>query len=305
MSSTESTPASYQPTNSEATESRTEEHITNGPPLTYLNSRGILMLGIYLGLSSLLLLYLMTAFWPQLREEQGAPAAGADCADKVTLFAFCFPVPQDTRLHVIVLLGGAIGSMVHALKSFIAYTGNRRFIASWLWWYVLRAPLGAMLALIFYLAIRGGLLALGAQSKVAGLGVFAVAAIATLVGLFTEQATNKLKEVFDALFTTSRPDEMADKLTETPVPELTELGRTSLLVGTSDLSLTVRGRGFVPASQARLDGQARGTEFKSGTQLVVTLTPKDVETAGERKLTVFNPPPGGGESKPLTITVTS
>lgn len=71
------------------------------------------------------------------------------------------------------------------------------------------------LALIFYFVIRGGLLA--ASSTVQEVSLFGTMAVAGLVGMFSKQATDKLREVFDNLFATKKgkgDDQREDKLGE-------------------------------------------------------------------------------------------
>ena len=111
------------------------------------------------------------------------------------------------------LCTGALGSYVHAATSFASYVGNRRLMLSWAWWYVLRPFIGMALALIFYFVVRGGLLSTGAAAT--DVSVFGVAAVAGLVGMFSKQATDKLRELFDNLFRTEKgegDDARADKL---------------------------------------------------------------------------------------------
>ena len=67
-----------------------------------------------------------------------------------------FQPTLEVRLILLVLLVGAIGSYVHSTSSIVDYLGNRTFISSWVWWYLLRPFIGMMLALIFYFVFRGG-----------------------------------------------------------------------------------------------------------------------------------------------------
>lgn len=123
------------------------------------------------------------------------------------------PIGDDARLLLIVLATGALGSCVHAATSFASYVGNRRLVLSWAWWYLLRPFIGGALALIFYFVLRGGLLATAASAS--DMSPFGIAAMAGLAGMFSKQATDKLREVFDNLFRTAEgqgDDARADKL---------------------------------------------------------------------------------------------
>jgi hypothetical protein len=122
-------------------------------------------------------------------------------------------IGDDARLILIVLFTGALGSCVHAATSFASFVGNRRLVLSWAWWYLLRPFIGAALALIFYFVLRGGLLATAASAS--DMSPFGIAAMAGLAGMFSKQATDKLREVFDNLFRTAEgqgDDARADKL---------------------------------------------------------------------------------------------
>jgi len=125
--------------------------------------------------------------------------------------------PDEAQLLLLVVLAAALGSYVHATTSFVTFTGNRRFVDSWAWWYVLRPPIGISLALVFYLVIRGGLLLFSDQSHVDMGDLYALTGIAGLVGLCSKQASDKLRELFDVLFRTQPgkgDDARADKLGE-------------------------------------------------------------------------------------------
>ncbi|HVO89818.1 MAG TPA: hypothetical protein VMV45_14850, partial [Casimicrobiaceae bacterium] len=111
----------------------------------------------------------------------------------------------DVRLILLVLCAGALGSFIHAGTSFVDYIGNRAFVRSWLWWYLLRPFIGAVLALLIYFVIRGGFvtgtgLPAEAASAASFINPFGIAALAGLSGLFSKQATDKLNEVFSTLF---------------------------------------------------------------------------------------------------------
>lgn len=119
-------------------------------------------------------------------------------------------MPREVNLLVLVLLFGALGSFVHVAKSFASFAGNRALVASWLWWYLLQPVAGMALALLFYVAIRGGLFAPGSYSG--AVNPFGIAGVSGLVGMFSKQATDKLGEVFGAMFRTAADAQRNDKL---------------------------------------------------------------------------------------------
>jgi len=110
-------------------------------------------------------------------------------------------------------VAGALGSYIHLTTSFTDYLGNRQFVSSWKWWYVLRPFIGSALAVIVYCAVRGGLISGGAGAG--DLSPYGVTALAGLAGMFSKQATDKLKEVFEDLFKAEKPPR-ADPLKPQP-----------------------------------------------------------------------------------------
>ena len=115
-------------------------------------------------------------------------------------------------------LAGALGSYVHLATSFADYAGNEKLTASWGWWYLVRPFIGMALAEVVYLTLRGGLLNAGANNT-AAISTYGVASVAALTGLFSKQATDKLREVFETLFRTEKKVERKDALTTTPPPK--------------------------------------------------------------------------------------
>ena len=118
------------------------------------------------------------------------------------------PQPRDSEGFVIsfVIVMGALGSVLHSIMSFTAYVGTREFVPSWSWWYYFRPFVGSMLALFFFFLIGLG--------KVGGatMSPMWLALVCGLVGLFSDKATRKLAEIFDAILGT-KTDTRGDKLT--------------------------------------------------------------------------------------------
>ncbi len=83
---------------------------------------------------------------------------------------------------VLALLMGAIGGYLPSAAAFAAHIGNRDFIASRGWWYLLRVLTGAGLALITYFVLRAGFLTSTAGAQVTD--AYGVAALSGIAGLF-------------------------------------------------------------------------------------------------------------------------
>jgi hypothetical protein len=101
---------------------------------------------------------------------------------------------------LLTLLFGLLGGSAHGLGSLMDFRGQRRLFRSWTLWYFMLPILGGIMAFIFYVAVRAGFITADATRSI---NVFGVAAISVLVGLFTDDATNKLAEVFRTMFKTA------------------------------------------------------------------------------------------------------
>lgn len=101
------------------------------------------------------------------------------------------------RLLLLVVLSGALGGLVHDMRSYIYFVGNRDLVNSWIAFYVVQPFLGGGLAALFYMVVRAGFFTGNNLSSANDFGFFATG---SLVGLFSEQALEKLKEVAATLF---------------------------------------------------------------------------------------------------------
>jgi hypothetical protein len=123
------------------------------------------------------------------------------------------------------------------------YAGNRALKWSWVAFYVLLVPVSALIAVVFYLVLRAALVS--TQGSTGGVSPYGVTAIAALVGLFSSQAAEKLKQVFETLLT--KPQTGRD---HTP-PNPASITAISPNHGPQGTSVTIRGRGLSGATEAR------------------------------------------------------
>ena len=91
--------------------------------------------------------------------------------------------------------------------------------------------------------------------------------------------------------------------TSNPAPAVASLSQNSVTAGTSGLSLTITGSGFIQGSIVQWNQSSRTTTFVSSTELQVALTPADLAVGGTAQIVVVSPGPGGGTSSPLTFTI--
>jgi len=129
----------------------------------------------------------------------------------------------ELRLVLLVLFTGAFGATIAALQSLGDYRGRKKLGASWAMFYIVRPPVGAGVALIIYLAVRGGFLA-GSDVDVGMTTPFGIVAVSALAGMFSDRAYQKLAEVARNLFSTDR-DTRGDTLGGPAIKTVT-LGRT-------------------------------------------------------------------------------
>lgn len=272
------------------------------------NMMQIWLMGLGLIFLALLLAYLLISLWPRNYPE--FPPAGLFSADGALkndaqcLGDWC-PGP-DARLLAMVMIAGGLGSFVHIAKSFGDFVGNERFMASWIWWYILKPFIGMILAVVLYLVIRGGFLTVSSSGAAAGgtvnINLYGLMGMACLAGMFAKQATDKLSELFDVLFKTSSKPKRGDAV-DNPVPTLIEAQPAVLDAQT--LYITLQGRNFIRGAVVQVNGANRETRLNDSTQLAVQLLPEDVAQGSSLSLVVVNPPPGGGASAPLMLPLTA
>jgi hypothetical protein len=174
------------------------------------------VVGIVLILSSLvalaaLLLYILIVLLPIPFGDATAPATGGTASPQMTgsepfdhdviLFGVTWKMSDEERMLILVITAGALGSLIHALRSAYWYVGNRNLVLSWVPKYLLLPFCGAILAVLFYFVVRGGFFAPRTSSM--HTSPYGFCALACLVGLFSEQAVLKLKQVAETVFMTT------------------------------------------------------------------------------------------------------
>jgi hypothetical protein len=205
---------------------------------------------------------------------------------------------QEERLLLIVLLAGALGSLLYTVGSFTKYAGIRKLVLSWVPWYILTPFVGAFLAAVFYLTIRGGFFS--SNASVSSTSPFGFAGLAALVGMFSRQATEKLRKIFDALFTTAPAGPEGVGTPAKPVL----LAVTGTITHGQAAHVTLTGSGFAKTSTAHIGAQELPTVWKSDTALEADLAANLVPAAGQTlTFTVVTPPPGGGTSDGKGVVV--
>lgn len=166
-----------------------------------MSRRAVCALGSALALLALFAFASILAVWP--------PVPATASSDTVIVCFGARTLPRETDLLLLALLFGCLGSFLHLAKSFATFAGNRALVASWTWWYCLQPFVGMGLAVVFYVAVRGGMFASAASA--ADVSPYGIAGVSGLVGMFSKQATDKLNEVFTTLFQTGADAGRSDK----------------------------------------------------------------------------------------------
>jgi hypothetical protein len=167
----------------------------------------IVLISLYLILLSILLAYGLIQFWPPF---QTADAPATDLENVAFLF-WQWSISYEMRLILVVIISGALGSLVHALRSLFWYVGNQAFKANWTLMYLMLPIVGMILSLIFFFILRGGLFA--PQTQIDAASPYGFAGLAALIGMFSNRAALKLQEIIDFVMKTTASMEGKDAFT--------------------------------------------------------------------------------------------
>jgi hypothetical protein len=147
--------------------------------------------------------YAVVAIWPP-------DCVNNQCAAHAAhLLLWSLQLGRAENLLLLVAAMGALGALIHVTSSFADYVGNRRLMWSWVWWLLLRVPIGVALALVFYMLIRGGLIIPNGSTE-PQINPYGIAGLAALIGMFAKQATDKLADIFDNLFRSDKDRARSD-----------------------------------------------------------------------------------------------
>jgi hypothetical protein len=164
---------------------------------------------------------------PPAKRTGGATPFDGDRLTKIIITAYLFVIstiivivavmiwppqdqnPSEAQLILIVVIFGALGSVVHALRSFSWHVVEQgEWGTNWLLRYFLMPPTGAAIALLFYAIVRGGFYTPGSEQDATLPWIFA--AVAAIVGMFKEAASSKLKDIAQAILK-KPPDPIKDR----------------------------------------------------------------------------------------------
>jgi hypothetical protein len=193
-----------------------EQPADEGPGSNPVPRSVIIVLAVALVLVAAFCLYSLIVFWPS-----SDPQAGP--TQNVCYFGWQRNLSRDTLFFLVVAFGGALGGLIHTIRSVSWYTGNRNLRWSWMLFNLMLPIVGALAGVVFYVVLRAGLFTTTGESGSAN--PFGFTAVAIMAGLFSEQAMEKLKQIATELFAPRpqgedhvEPENIATKEAETTEP---------------------------------------------------------------------------------------
>jgi hypothetical protein len=177
-------------------------------------------------------------------------------------FNYTCPDRTQHRLLLLVVLAGALGGLLHGLRSLFYFIGNRNLRRSWLPMYFALPVSGAAISTVFFLVFVGGLFE---PTGGDGHNYFLMVGVSALVGMFSQQAVEKLKKISEAILTATQPsadsDGDGDPVLASVVPA------TGVAAGGFPVKLI--GSGFVPGLTVKFDDQPATIQAQSATEITV------------------------------------
>jgi hypothetical protein len=175
-----------------------EERASSGPGEGDVRRGAIIVLSVFGAGLAVLTLYTMWAFWP-------LAGTSSTATQRVAWFGWHPLVQRELLFFLTVALAGGLGGLIHTVRSFAWYVGNRALRWSWVPYNALLPIVGALAGTVFYLVLRAGLFS--PSTSVQQASPFGFAAIAILAGLFSPQAFEKLRQLAGEIFTKSAQGE--------------------------------------------------------------------------------------------------
>ncbi|MCJ7433733.1 MAG: hypothetical protein MUO77_09630 [Anaerolineales bacterium] len=173
----------------------------------------IILLTVYLAALGIILFWALITFFPYSTVNDPA----TQTLSKVMFIRWNFMVSSEMRLILLVIITGALGSLVHGFRSLFWYVGNRAFAKSWALMYFLLPFVGSSLSLIFYFVLRGGLFS--PNATVDATSPFGFVGVAGLVGMFSNRAALKLQEIAESIFSTKESTTGKDNVDKESIEE--------------------------------------------------------------------------------------
>lgn len=160
------------------------------PHMTMAKSTMVILL-VYHIVLGLLSIYMILSVWPD------AVPITQNRTIHLVLDLLVLNLNAELTLLFVVVFSGIIGAFVHSIASIAVHRSLKDLGNEWTVWYATRPYVGAGLALSLYFLLRAGFFSFGADPS--AINIYGVAGISTIAGMFTNQTTEKLRDMASTL----------------------------------------------------------------------------------------------------------
>lgn len=102
---------------------------------------------------------------------------------------------------LVTMLAAAVGGTLSAILAYLSHASELKdFDNAYIPWYIARPLIGLLMGLITFFVVKAGLLIVVTDGDAQSFNEYALAGVGSLVGLFSKNAVEKLREVFHTLF---------------------------------------------------------------------------------------------------------
>jgi hypothetical protein len=136
----------------------------------------------------------LVVLWPEQANLTGP--------SRIRLLGWTWIISPERQILLCVAFCGLLGGSIRMLLRIRGDFTSPQVESLSVPWYFLTPPIGAILAVAFYLVVRGGFLASGTSA--ANVNLFAFGGTGVLVGMFAEAATDRMEGAFTGAFSTRR-----------------------------------------------------------------------------------------------------
>jgi hypothetical protein len=164
-----------------------------GPGEGYVSKAVIVAVAVLTVVVTGLVFYSLVVFWPST-----SSSGGQLRVEKINYLGWVETVSRETLFFLVVALGGALGGLIHTMRSLSWYVGNRNLRWSWMLFNLMLPVVGALAGVVFYVVLRAGLFS--PSTSTASVSPYGFTAVAIMAGLFSEQAMEKLRMLAADLF---------------------------------------------------------------------------------------------------------
>ncbi|MET0939002.1 MAG: hypothetical protein ABWY51_07245 [Gaiellaceae bacterium] len=181
-----------------ADESERRERKKPAPGEDFVPRTVIVVVAVAVVLVTGLVFYSLVVFWPTTTAGGRQPSF-----ERVNYFGWVETLSRETLFFLVVALGGALGGLIHTIRSMSWYVGNHNLLWSWMLFNLMLPLVGALAGTVFYIVLRAGLFS--PSTSAASVSPYGFTAVAIMAGLFSEQAMEKLRQLASDLFS-ERPE---------------------------------------------------------------------------------------------------